>query len=75
MLNEGFARILAAWFWPTVMSISFTYGSPEASCNKRAATYFGRQSASLIKEFSTLCILLMTDFETVMVETITYSNI
>ena len=29
-------------------------------------TYFGRQSASLIKEFWTLCILLMTDSETVM---------
>ena len=28
-----------------------------------------------MKEFGTLCILLMTDSETVMVETIPYSNI
>ena len=48
---------------------------PEASCIKRADTYFGRRSASLIKEFWTLRILLMTDSETVMVETISYSNI
>ena len=30
MLNEGVACILAKWFWPTVMSLSLTYGSPEA---------------------------------------------
>ena len=47
----------------------------EASCNKRADTYLGRRSASLIKEFWTLCILVMTVSETVMVETIPYSNI
>ena len=46
-----------------------------ASCIKRADTYFGRRSASQIKEFWTLCILLMTVSETVMVETIPYSNI
>ena len=45
-----------------------------SSCNKQADTYLGRLSASLIKEFLTLCILLMTDAETVMVETIPYSN-
>ena len=56
MLDEGFACILAKWFWPTVMGLSLTYGSPEASCNKRADTYFGRRSASLMKEFWTLCI-------------------
>ena len=50
----GFACILAKWFWPSVMSLSLTYGSPEASCNKRADTYFGRRSASLMKEFWTL---------------------
>ena len=48
------ACILAKWFWPTVMSLSPTYGSPEASCIKRADTYFGRRSASLMKEFWTL---------------------
>ena len=47
--TRGFACILAKWFWPTVMSLSLTYGSPEASCNKRADTYFGRLSASLMK--------------------------
>ena len=73
--TRGFACILAKWFWPTVMSLSLTYGSPEASYNQRVDTYFGRRSASLIKEFWTLCILLMTDSETVMVETIPYSNI
>ena len=38
---RGFKCILAKWFWPTVISLSLTYGSPEASCNKRADTYFG----------------------------------
>ena len=75
MLNEGVCSILAKWFWPTEISLSFTYGSPEASCNKRANTYLGRQSASLKKEFWTLCIFVMTVSETVMVETIPYSYI
>ena len=73
--TRGFACILAKWFWPTVMSLSLKYGSPEASCNKRADTYFRRRSAILIKKFWTLCTLLMTDSETGMVETIPYSNI
>ena len=58
--TRGFASILAMWFWPTEMSVSLTYGSPEASCNKRADTYFGRRSPSLMKEFWTLCIFVMT---------------
>ena len=53
--KQGFACILAKWFWPTVKGLSLTYGSPEASCNNRADTYFGRRSASLMKEFWTLC--------------------
>ena len=65
----GFACILAKWFWPIVMSLSLTYGSPEASCNKRTDTYFGRRSASLMKEFWILRILVMAVSETVMVET------
>ena len=73
--TRGFACILADWFWPTVMSLSLTYESPEASCNKRADTYFGRRSVSLMKEFWTFCIFVMTISETVMVETIPYSNI
>ena len=73
--TKGFTRILAKWFWPTVMSLSLTYGSPEASCNKQADTYLGRRSASLMKEFWTLRILVMTVSETVMAETIPYSNI
>ena len=40
--TRGFAWILAKWFWPNVMSVSLTYRSLEASCNKRADTYFGR---------------------------------
>ena len=48
--TRGFACILAKWFWPMEISLSFTYGSPEASCNKRADTYLGRRSASLMKE-------------------------
>ena len=44
--TRGFACILAKWFWPTVMSLSLTYGSPEASCNKWADTYLRRRSAS-----------------------------
>ena len=39
--------------WPTVMSLSLTCGSPEASGNKRAVTYFGRLSASLLNKFWT----------------------
>ena len=73
--TRGFACILAKWFWPTVTSLSLTYGSPEASCNKRADTLWKGRSASLMKELWTLCILLMTDSETVMVETIPYLNI
>ena len=73
--TRGFACIPAKWFWPTEISLSFTYGSPEASCNKRADTYLGRRSASLMKEFWTLCISVMTVSATVMVETIPYSNI
>ena len=77
MLNEGreFACILAKWFWLTEISLSFTYGSPKALCNKRANTYLGRRSASLMKEFWTLCMFVMTVSETVMVETIPYTNI
>ena len=41
------------------MSLSLTYGSPEASCIKRADKDFGRRSASLIKEFWALCIFLL----------------
>ena len=66
--TRGFACILAKWFWPTEISLSFTYGSPEASCNKRADTYLGRRSATLMKEFWTLCIFVMTVSETVIVE-------
>ena len=73
--TRGFACILAKWFWPTVMILSLTYGSPDASCNKRADTYIGKRSASLMKEFWTLCTFVMTVSETVMVETIAYSNI
>ena len=72
--TRGFACILAKWFWPTEVSLSFTYGSPEASCNKRADTYLLRRSASIMKEFWTLCIFVMTVSETVTVETIPYSN-
>ena len=32
--TRGFACILAKCFWPAVMSLSLTYGSPEDSCNK-----------------------------------------
>ena len=56
--RRGFACILAKWFWPTVMSLSLTYGSPEASCNKRADTYLGRRSASLMKELCGLFVFL-----------------
>ena len=52
--TRGFPCILAKWLWPTVLSLSLTYGSPEASSIKRANTYFGRRSASLMKEFWTL---------------------
>ena len=36
--TRGLTCILAKWFWPIVMSLSPTYGSPEASCNKPADT-------------------------------------
>ena len=72
---RGLPCILAKWFSSTVMSLSLTYRSPEASCYKRAETYFSRRSDSLTKEFWTLCIFVMTVFERVIVETIPYSNI
>ena len=46
-----FSCILAKRFWPTVMSLSLTHGSPEALCKRRADTYFGRRSAGIMKEF------------------------
>ena len=52
--TRGLACILAKWFYPTVTSLSLTYGRPEASRIKRTDTYFGRRSASLLKEFYTL---------------------
>ena len=52
--TRGLACILVKWFWPTVVSLSLTYGSPEASCIKRPDTYFGRRNVSLMKEFWTL---------------------
>ena len=51
--TRGFACILAKWFWPTEISLSFTYGSPEASCNKRADTYLikpGKTKLNIISE-------------------------
>ena len=50
--TRGFACILAKWFWPAVMSLSLTYGSPdifrEAKCwrNERVldSLYFGDDS-------------------------------
>ena len=48
---RAFACILADWFWLTEMGLSLTHGSPEVLCNKRAETYFGRRSASLMKGF------------------------
>ena len=50
----GLECILAMWFWPTVMSLSRTYGILEASCIKRADTYFERRSASLIRVLESL---------------------
>ena len=57
--TRGFACILAKRFWPTVMSLSLTHGSPQASCNKRADTYLGRRSASLMKELKVRSASLM----------------
>ena len=36
--TRGFSCILSKWFWPTVMSLSLTYGSPEASCTSTVKT-------------------------------------
>ena len=47
--SRGFACMLARWFWPTEISLSFRYGSPKASCNKRADTYLGSLISNLIK--------------------------
>ena len=54
--TRGFACILALWFWPAVMSVSLTYRSPEASCNNRADTYFGRRSVSLMRVLDSLYV-------------------
>ena len=45
--TRGVACILAKWFWPTVTSLSLIYESPEASCIKRADTYFGSSRVCL----------------------------
>ena len=50
--TRGFACILAKWFWPTELGLSFTYGSPEASCNKWADTYLNEED----KQFVAKCI-------------------
>ena len=71
----GFACITAKWFWPTVMSLSLTYGSSQTSCNRQADTYFGRGSASLMKEFWTLRIFLNDGIRNSYGKTIPFSNI
>ena len=38
--TRGLAYILAKWFGPTVMSLSLTYGSLEASRIKKANTFW-----------------------------------
>ena len=42
--TRGFACILAKWFWPTEISLSLTYGSPEASCNKPSSRHILREA-------------------------------
>ena len=46
--TRGLACILAK------VVLALTYGSPKGSCVKRADTYFGKRSDSLMKEFWTL---------------------
>ena len=48
---------IAKWFWPTVMSISLTYESPDASCNNWRNTYFARWSPSVIRVLDSLYFL------------------
>ena len=48
--TRGFACILSKWFWPTETSLSLTYGSPEASCNKRANTYYILYIMNLLRD-------------------------
>ena len=69
MLNKGVCMYLLILVL-AYCDESLFQGNSGASCIKRADTYFGRRSASLIKEFWILCILLMT----VMVGTIQYSS-
>ena len=50
--TRGFACILAKWFWPTVMSLSLTYGSPEDEAFRKSDAYFGRRSNERVLEQS-----------------------
>ena len=72
--TRGFACILAKWFWPTVMSL-LQMEVPRPYVISGPTHTLGGEVLSLMKEFWTLCIFVMTVSETVMVETIPFSNI
>ena len=67
--TRGFACVLAKWFWPNVMSLSLLHMDWSRGLVYQTSRdiYFGRRNASLMREFWTLCILVMTVSETVMV--------
>ena len=58
--TRGFACILAKWSWPTVMSLSLLHMEVSRPHVISEPTHFGRRSASLMKEFWTLCSFVMT---------------
>ena len=59
----------------TAKSLSLTYVQPEVSCNSLVDMYLGKRSASLMKEFCSMCNLVMTVSEKVIVKITPYSNV
>ena len=73
--TKGFLELFHSRSVTTAKILSLTYGKPEVSCNSLMVAYFGKQSASLMKEFCNFCNLMMTLSEAVMMKITPYSII
>ena len=74
-LTNGFLELFCSWPVATAKSLSLMYGKPEVSCYSLLDMYPGKRSASLMKEFSNFCSLVMAVSETIIVEIAPYLNI
>ena len=74
--TNGFLDVFSSWPVATAKSLPLTYSKPEVSCNSLVDMYLGKRSVSLMKEFCNFCsLVVMTVFETVIVEITPYLNI